>query len=29
VDPRTQIHNREGRPVPLVPEGKVLTGLLA
>jgi hypothetical protein len=28
VDPRTQLHDREGRPVPLVPEGKVLTGLL-
>jgi Protein of unknown function (DUF1501) len=29
VDPRTQIHDREGRPVPLVPEGETLTGLLA
>jgi hypothetical protein len=29
VDPRTQIMAREGRPVPLVPEGKVLTELLA
>jgi hypothetical protein len=29
VDPRTQILAREGRPVPLVPEGKVLTELLA
>jgi hypothetical protein len=29
IDPRTPLHDREGRPVPLVPEGKVLTGLLA
>jgi hypothetical protein len=28
VDPRTVIHDREGRPVPLVPEGEVLAGLL-
>jgi hypothetical protein len=30
VDPHaTHLYDREGRPVPLVPEGKVLTGLLA
>jgi uncharacterized protein (DUF1501 family) len=29
VDPETQIRGREGRPVSLVPEGKVLSGLLA
>ncbi len=28
VDPRTPIPDREGRPVPLVPEGDVLRGLL-
>jgi Protein of unknown function (DUF1501) len=29
VDPRTVIHDREGRPVALVPEGEVQTGMLA
>jgi hypothetical protein len=29
VDPQTQLHDREGRPVPLVAEGKVIPGLLA
>jgi hypothetical protein len=29
VDPRAQLPSREGRPVALVPEGKVLTGILA
>jgi hypothetical protein len=29
VDPNTHIHDREGRPVALVPNGKVLGGLLA
>jgi hypothetical protein len=29
VDPHTQIQGREGRPVALVPEGKVLTPILA
>jgi hypothetical protein len=29
VDPETHLHDREGRPVPLAPGGKVLTGILA
>jgi hypothetical protein len=29
VDPNTHLHDREGRPVPLVPGGKLLRGLLA
>jgi hypothetical protein len=29
VDPRTQIHDRQSKPAPLVPEGEVLGGLLA
>ncbi len=29
VDANTHLHDREGRPVPLVPNGKVLGGLLA
>ena len=29
IDPHTLIPDREGRPVPLVPEGRVLRGLLA
>jgi uncharacterized protein (DUF1501 family) len=29
VDPNTQVHDREGRPVALVPGGKVLAGLIA
>jgi hypothetical protein len=29
VDPRTILYDREGRPLPLVPEGDVLPGLLA
>jgi hypothetical protein len=29
VDPQTHLHDREGRPVPLAPGGKVLTGVLA
>jgi hypothetical protein len=29
VDPETHLHDREGRPVPLAPGGKVLTGVLA
>ena len=29
VDPETHLHDREGRPVPLAPGGKVLTGMLA
>lgn len=28
VNPHTPIHDREGRPVPLVPEGTVLSGLI-
>jgi hypothetical protein len=29
VDPQTQLNDREGRPVPLAPGGKVMTGVLA
>ncbi len=29
VDPETHLHDREGRPVPLAPGGKVLTGVLS
>ena len=29
VDPETHLHDREGRPVPLAPGGKVLTGVIA
>jgi hypothetical protein len=29
VDPETHLHDREGRPVPLAPGGKVLAGVLA
>jgi hypothetical protein len=29
VDPETHLHDREGRPVPLAPGGKVLTSVLA
>jgi hypothetical protein len=29
VDPETHVHDREGRPVALVPGGKVLAGLIA